>query len=225
MGEKVSFPSNGHKCEGWFARPASGKGPAVVVIQEWWGLLPHIQEVVERFAKEGFAALAPDLYHGKTTTAPDEAGRLLMELDADGAAREISGAGAYLLGRAECSSKRYGVVGFCMGGALAQYAATRDPKVGAAVSFYGGFKKLDLKWGNLAGPILFFFGGKDQGVPASQAAPLEEKLRNLGKKAEAVVYKGANHAFFNDTRPEVYNKEASADAWKRTLAHFRANLK
>src|SRR5450759_4115749 len=81
MGENVSFTVNGQKVDGWFARPGSGKGPAVVVIQEWWGLVPHIQDVTDRFAKEGFVALAPDLYHGKTTTSPDEAGRLLMVLD------------------------------------------------------------------------------------------------------------------------------------------------
>ncbi len=182
MGEKVSFTVNGEKGEGWLAKPASGKGPAVVVIQEWWGLVPHIEDVTERFAKEGFVALAPDLYHGKTTTSPDEAGRLLMEMDADRAGREIAAAGAYLLKRPECSSKRFGVVGFCMGGALAQYAATSNPSVGAAVSFYGGFKKVPLRWENLSGPILMIYGEMDEGVPASEAKPLEDKLKALGKK-------------------------------------------
>ena len=224
MGETVSFPSNAHTASGYFAAPASGKGPAVVVIQEWWGLVPHIQDIVDRFAMEGFVACAPDLYHGKTTTAPDEAGRLLMELDVDRAEKEIAGAGAWLLSRPECSSKTFGVVGFCMGGALAQYAATKNPEVGAAVSFYGGFKKVNLAWENLAGPILLIYGGKDTGVPASDAKPLEEMLRDLGKKAKALVYGAAGHGFFNDTRPEVFRKDAAADAWKRTLAHFRESL-
>jgi carboxymethylenebutenolidase len=224
MGEKVSFTVNGQKGEGWFAKPASGKGPAVVVIQEWWGLVPHIKDVTDRFAKEGFVALAPDLYHGKTTTSPDQAGRLLMELDVERAGREIAAAGAYLLNRPECSSKTIGVVGFCMGGALAQYAATSNPSVGAAVSFYGGFKKVPLRWENLSGPILLIYGEKDEGVPPSEAKPLEDKLKALGKKVETIIFRGAPHGFFNDTRPGVYREECAKDVWQRTVAHFRAHL-
>jgi carboxymethylenebutenolidase len=224
MGEKVSFTVNGLTGEGWFAKPGSGKGPAVVVIQEWWGLVPHIKDVTERFAKEGFVALAPDLYHGKTTTSPDEAGRLLMEMDAERAGREIAAAGAFLLNRPECTSKSFGVVGFCMGGALAQYAATSNPSVGAAVSFYGGFKKVPLRWENLSGPILLIYGELDEGVPASEAKPLEDKLKALGKKAETIIFRGAPHGFFNDTRPGIYREECAKDAWQRTVDHFRAHL-
>src|SRR3954447_16161792 len=110
MGTNIEFPSNGHTCRGYMAKPASGKGPAIVVIQEWWGLVRHIEDVVDRFAGEGFLAIAPDLFHGKTTKSPDEAGKMLMELDAERAEREIAGAGDYLLARPECSSKTYGVV-------------------------------------------------------------------------------------------------------------------
>ena len=224
MGEGISFTINGQKGDGWFATPASGKGPAVVVIQEWWGLVPHIQDVTDRFAKEGFVAFAPDLYHGKTTTSPDEAGRLLMELDVERAGREISAAGAFLLTRPECSSKSFGVVGFCMGGALAQYAATSNPNVGAAVSFYGGFKKVPLRWENLSGPILLIYGEMDEGVPPSGAKPLEDQLKALGKNVETVIFRGAPHAFFNDTRSGIYREECAKDAWQKTLAHFRAHL-
>ena len=226
MGEKLSFTLNGQKAEGWFAKPAtaSRKGPAVIVIQEWWGLVPHIKDVTERFAKEGFVTFAPDLYHGKTTTSPDEAGLLLMELDVERAGREIAGAGAYLLQHPTCSSKKFGVVGFCMGGALAQYAATTNPNIGACVSFYGGFKKCPLDWKHLYGPLLLIYGGKDTGVPASDAKPLEEKIKAFGKEVETVVYPDAGHAFFNDARPNVYDPKASVDAWKRTLAHFRKHL-
>jgi len=224
MGQRVEFPSNGHTCQGYFAAP-SGKGPAVVVIQEWWGLVPHIEDLVERFAGEGFVALAPDLFHGKTTKSPDEAGKLLMEMDAERALQDISGAGAYLMQRPECSSKTYGVVGFCMGGALAKYTATKDKKVGAAVSFYGGFKKVDYDWENMSGAILLIAGELDRGVPAKGERELADKLQSLGKKAEVQTYPNADHAFFNDTRPEVYNKEASEDAWRRTLAFFRTNIR
>jgi carboxymethylenebutenolidase len=223
MGQRVEFPSNGHTCEGYFAAP-SGKGPAVVVIQEWWGLVPHIEDLVERFAREGFVTIAPDLFHGKTTKSPDEAEKMLMELDAERALTEISGAGAYLLQRPECSSKTYGVVGFCMGGALAKYTATKDKNVGAAVSFYGGFKSVDYDWPNMSAAILLIAGEEDRGVTAAGERFLGEKLQKMGKKAEVHTYPNADHAFFNDTRPEVYNKEASADAWQRTLAFFRANI-
>jgi carboxymethylenebutenolidase len=224
MGQRVEFPSNSHTCQGYFAAP-SAKGPAVVVIQEWWGLVPHIEDLVDRFAREGFVAIAPDLFHGKTTKSPDEAGKMLMELDADRAATEISGAGAYLLQRPECSSKTYGVVGFCMGGGLAKYVATKDRNVSAAVSFYGGFKKVDHDWPNMNAALMLIAGENDRGVPATGERELGEKLQAMGKKVEVHTYPGADHAFFNDTRPEVYNKEASADAWRRTLEFFRTNIK
>src|ERR1051325_7061544 len=177
MGERVEF--------GYFAAPASGSGPAVVVVQEWWGIVPHIQDVVERFAREGFVAIAPDLYHGKTTKSPDEAGKLFMEVDADRAAKEINDAGNYLLSRPECTSKTYGVVGFCMGGALAQYTATEENgKVGAAASFYGGFRKLDMDWNNLHAALLLIYAGNDKSVPASAGQELGDKLKAMGKKAD-----------------------------------------
>ncbi|HEY0155677.1 MAG TPA: dienelactone hydrolase family protein [Thermoanaerobaculia bacterium] len=225
MGQRVDFRSNGHTCQGYFAAPESGKGPAVVVIQEWWGLVAHIEDLVDRFAAAGFSALAPDLYHGKTTKSPDDATKLLMELDVERAGKDIAGAGRYLLERPECTSKKYGVVGFCMGGALAQYAATNDAaNVGAAVSFYGGFKQVQPKWEDLQAPILLIHGENDKGVPPENGRELQAKLQKLGKNAELVIYPNADHAFFNDARPEVYNPEAAGDAWKRTLELFRRNL-
>ncbi len=224
MGQRVEFPSNSHTCQGYFATPPSGKGPAVVVIQEWWGLVGHIEDLVERFAAAGFCSIAPDLFHGRTTKSPDEAGRLLMELDAERAEREIAGAGEYLLFLPECSSKAYGVVGFCMGGALAQYAATREAKVGAAVSFYGGFRNVEMPWKNLQAPLLLIYGENDQGVPVSGGREREAMLKGMGKSVELVAYPNAGHAFFNDTRPEAYSAEASKDAWKRTLEWFTTSL-
>jgi carboxymethylenebutenolidase len=220
MGEHVEFSSNSHSCRGYVA----GKGPGIVVIQEWWGLVPHIEDIVERFAREGFSAIAPDLYHGATASSPDEAGRMLMELDADRAEKEIAAAGAYLLNRPECTSKKYGVAGFCMGGALAQYTATKESNAGAAVSFYGGFKKVACDWKNLSAPILLIYAEDDQGVPAEQGRALAKQLEEMGKDVQLVVYPNVNHAFFNDTGRN-YNAAAAADAWKRTIELFRANVK
>ena len=209
MGHHVEFPSNAHTCRAYFA----GKGPGVVVIQEWWGLVPHIEDVVDRFAKEGFAAIAPDLYHGKTTKTPDEAGRLMMELDADRAERDIAGAGDWLLKQPACTSKKYGVVGFCMGGALAQYTGTKEANVRAVVSFYGGFRKLTIDLKSLRVPTLLIYAENDKSV----TPPKQE----LGKETQVVVYPGASHAFFNDTRKEVYKPDAAADAWRRTIDLLR----
>jgi carboxymethylenebutenolidase len=225
MGQKVEFPSNGHTCQGYLATPPDGgKGPAVVVIQEWWGLVEHIQDVVDRFAAAGFVAIAPDLYHGQTTQSPDDAMKMLMELDAERAAKEIAGAGDYVLQRPECTSSKYGIVGFCMGGALAQYSATQYPdKVGAVASFYGGFKQVQPDWENLQAAIILIYGENDKGVPVEHGRALEAKLEKLGKNAELVIYPDANHAFFNDTLPN-YKPDAAADAWRRTLELFRRHL-
>src|ERR1043165_175725 len=159
MGERVEFPSNSHTCQGYLA----GRAPAVVVIQEWWGLVPHIEDIVDRFAKEGFLAIAPDLFHGKTTKSPDEAGRLLMELDADRAAREFAGCGEYLPGRPARTSRTCGVVGVFMAGGLAQYTARKEgAKVGAAASFYGGFRKLEMDWNNLNAALLLIYARSEE---------------------------------------------------------------
>ena len=223
MGQRVEFASNGHTCRGYFAVPESGKGPAVVVIQEWWGLVPHIEDVVERFAKEGFVAIAPDLYHGETAASPDDAGKMLMELDIASAQSEIDGAADYVLGRPECTSKTFGVVGFCMGGALAQHTATHNARVGAAASFYGGFKNVETPWEHLDAPLLLIYGENDKGVPPEHGRELEQKLRKMGKNVELVIYPDAGHAFFNDTLPS-HKPDAAADAWRRTIELFRRSL-
>ncbi len=121
MADKVTFPSNGHECEGVIA----GSGPGVVLIQEWWGLVDHIVEMTDRLAAEGFTVLAPDLYHGVATTEPDEAGKLMMGLAMDTAAQDIAGAADHLI--ANGAGPRVGAVGFCMGGSLALWSATLSP--------------------------------------------------------------------------------------------------
>lgn len=224
MGERVEFASNGHTCRGYLAAPDSGKGRAVVVIQEWWGLVPHIEDVAERFAKEGFLATAPDLYDGRRAKSPDEAGRLMMELDAERAERDIAGAGEVLLKRPECSSAKYGVVGFCMGGGLAQYAGSKEKNIAATVSFYGGFRKVNIDWTTLAGPVLLIYGENDKGVPPEQGRELEKKLKQLAKQVELKIYPGAGHAFFNDTSPN-FKPDAAADAWRRTIDFFRQHIR
>ena len=138
MGEMVEFPSNGQTAQGYLATPSSGAGPGVVVIQEWWGLVPHIKDVCDRFAAEGFAALAPDLYHGESTTEPDEAGKLMMALNIEQAAKDMSGAVDYLQASDAERGQGVGVIGYCMGGGLALVLACQRPdEVKAVAPYYG----------------------------------------------------------------------------------------
>jgi carboxymethylenebutenolidase len=222
--EMVEFKSNGGTAAGYLAVPESGSGAGVVVIQEWWGLVPHIKNVCERFAAEGFVALAPDLYHGRATTSPDEAGKLMMALNIEQAEKDLRGAIRYLLAHESVRGERVGTIGFCMGGALSLYAASKNERVGACVVFYGGHPKVKPDLENMRAPLLGFYAERDDFATPAAARELEAKLTALGKSAEIHVYDDADHAFFNDDRPEVFNATAAADAWQRTLRFFREHL-
>src|SRR5207237_5583513 len=222
--EMIHFNIDGGTTEVYLSVPESGRGPGVVVIQEWWGLVPHIKHVADRFAAEGFVALAPDLYHGRATTSPDEAGKLMMALDIAQTEKDLRGAINYLLAHRSVTSARVGTVGFCMGGALSLYAATKNEQVGACVVFYGGHPKVKYDLENLRAPVLGLYAGRDTSVTPDAVRQLEAKLKDLGKSVEMHIYPDTKHAFFNDARPEVYNKEAAADAWQRTVEFFRTHL-
>jgi carboxymethylenebutenolidase len=223
--EMVEFKSNGGTARGYLAVPEAGRrGPGVVVIQEWWGLVPHIKDVCERFAAEGFVALAPDLYHGRTTASPDEAGKLMMALNIEETEKDLRGAIDYLLAHESVEGERVGTVGFCMGGALSLYAASKNEAVGACVVFYGGHPKVKPDLENLRAPVLGLYAERDDFVTPAIARELEAKLKSLGKTAEIHIYAGADHAFFNDDRPEVFNATAAADAWQRTVPFLREHL-
>jgi carboxymethylenebutenolidase len=222
--EMVEFKSNGATAEGYMAVPESGSGAGLIVIQEWWGLVPHIKNVCERFAAEGFVALAPDLYHGRTTTSPDEAGKMMMALNIDQAEKDLRGAIEYLLAHESVVGERVGTVGFCMGGALSLYAASKNEQVGACVVFYGGHPKVKPDLENMRAPLLGIYAERDDFATPALARELEAKLKSLGKSVEIHVYDDADHAFFNDERPEVFNAEAAADAWQRTIRFLREHL-
>ena len=227
MGEQVTYASNGDTADGYLAVPASGSGPGVIVIQEWWGLVPHIRDLADRFAAAGFVALAPDLYHGITTTEPDEAGKLLMGLAIDRAAKDIAGAARYLAGRAETTGERIGCVGFCMGGSLALWSATLAPEIVAAVGFYPAipWEKMSPEWPSYAGKAAVIHTAEGDGGPEADGIQQARKaIESAGGDVEVFGYPGTEHAFFNDTRPEVHDAEASALAWDRTLTLFRDRL-
>lgn len=223
----VSFPSNGDTCEGYLAVPGSGIGPGVVVIQEWWGLVDHIREVVDRFASEGFVALAPDLFHGAKTTEPDDAQRLLMGMEMDRAARDIQGASRYLISLPATEGTGVGTVGFCMGGSLALWSGTLADEVKVAVGFYPAlpWEQMAPTWGNYANKTAMIHASEADGT--SKADGVQAAVRGIekaGGDVEVYDYPGSSHAFFNDHRPEVHDKEHADAAWRRTLDLLRSRL-
>ena len=227
MGDMVSFASNGATCDGYLAVPESGQGPGVIVIQEWWGLVDHVKDVADRFAAEGFVALAPDLYHGAATEEPDEAQRLLMGMAMDKAAQDIGGAARHLVGRREVTSRGVGAVGFCMGGSLALWSGALADEVKVAVGFYPAvpWEKMAPTWGNYHNKDAMIHASEEDGT--SKAPGVQQAVHGIetaGGSVEVYDYPGSSHAFFNDQRPEVHDKEHSRAAWRRTVELLKSRL-
>jgi len=200
---------------GYLSEPGPNK-VGVVVIQEYWGLVPHIKDIADRFARQGYVALAPDLYHGKSTVHAEEAQHLMQGLDWGRAATEMAEAVQYLRTSAGCT--KVAVVGFCMGGALAMIAATGS--VDAYASFYGFPPKGAAPVDRIGAPGIIFFGEKETFFSVSEAQAFVKEQTAKRRQADIVIYPGAGHAFFNDTRPEAYQAAAATDAWRRTLDLF-----
>jgi carboxymethylenebutenolidase len=225
MGATIDFPSNGSSATGYLAIPEGGGGIPLVVIQEWWGMVPHIRDVADRFAAEGFVALVPDLYHGEETTEPDEAGKLMMALNLQQAAKDMSGAVDEV--RRRSGRDAVGVTGFCMGGGLALVLATQRPDaVKACVPWYGLIPWPDATpdWSALQAAVLGHYAELDEYFTPELAAGLQTTLRDLGKDAELIVHPGVHHAFFNDTRPEVHDAATAAAAFTQTVGFLKSHL-
>ena len=221
----VRFSTNGTTGSGYLAGSKSGVGPGVIVIQEWWGLVDHIKDIVDRLGAAGFVALAPDLYDGQTTDSPDDAGRLMMALEIESAEQKLRGAIDYLLGRDDVSGTTVGTVGFCMGGQLSLYAACANSKVGACVDFYGIHPNVKPDLASLQAPVLGFFAENDAFVTPDVARRLETDLVAAGKQVELAVFDGADHGFFNDTRHQVYHAAYARQCWERMMLFFNQHLR
>ena len=220
----VDFRADGGTTQGYLSMPKQGRGAGVIVVQEWWGLVDHIKDVADRFAAEGFVALAPDLYKGESTKSPDQAGKLLMALNIAQTASSLRGAAEFLLASDAVQPKKVGVVGFCMGGQLALFAAGEYPElISAVVDFYGIHPKVQPRIDRLQGPLLAHFGTHDKSVPPNEARALVKRLEDAGKRVDAHFY-DATHAFFNDQRPEVYSPEDAKLAWRRTIDFLKQEL-
>ncbi len=224
MGEMVRFPANGHTTSGYLSLPTAGRGLGLVIIQEWWGLVDHVKDIADRFAHAGFVALAPDFYDGQSTKSPDTAAKLFMALNIDRAAADLRGAADYLRSRPDVSSNRIGALGFCMGGQLALYAGTEFPdRFGAVVDFYGIHPKVPIDHHRLRVPVQGHFGRRDTSVPVAAVEELAQAVRRDGGTFETHFY-DADHAFFNDTRPAVFNPAAASLSWTLSVDFLTKHL-
>ena len=226
MGETVSFASNGDNASGYLAVPESGSGPGLLVVQEWWGLVPQIKRTADRLAAQGFVALAPDLYGGPTTHDGEEAGRLMQELPVGQAAQDLAGAVDFLLGHEAVTSSKVGVVGFCMGGGFVLVlAAQQGDKIGAAVPFYGLLKEDYPDLSGLSAPVLGHFGEQDDYTTPDAARALADRIQQESGVTPQFHFYPAGHAFFNDENLiGTYDPEQARLAWSRTVEFLRQHL-
>jgi len=213
--QRVTFPSSAGEASGVLVtpdQPATGKPPAIVVLQEWWGINDQIQGVAERYAAAGFVAIVPDLYHGKLAKDADEAGKMMKALDFGKAVQEIAGAVAFVRDR---SSGKVAVTGYCLGGALAFASAVQIRGLSAVVPFYG--LPGDLDWTKIDAPVQAHFASHDEWATVAGAQKIKAAIK---APMELHVY-DAQHAFCNDRRPEVYDKDAATLAWSRAVAFMK----
>jgi len=224
--QNVTFPSNGRTAHGYLALPPTGTGPGLVVVQEWWGLTSHVASLVDRFAAEGFVALAPDLYGGTTTHDKAEAARLLREMPAERAAQDLRGAVDFLLERPQVAGDSVGVVGFCMGGGLALVLAAQEgDRVAAVVPFYGLPKHPGFDYRGLTAHVLGHFGEHDRSNPAAAVDEAAIRIGEATDRRPEIHFYPAGHAFMNDENPlGTYDALQARIAWQRTLSFLRGHL-
>ena len=229
MSETVEFPSDGGTASGYLARPPGGSGPGVIVVQEWWGLVPAIKETADRLAAAGFVALVPDLYHGEMAMHDemDKAARLMQELPPDRAARDMSGAVDFLANHDATTGRGIGVVGFCMGGMLALLlAANRPDRIKAAVPFYGFPQgEMEPDWAELACSVRGHMAEKDDFFGPEAARALEGKLRAMGKDVTLTVHPGTGHAFMGPHNAlGTLDEKLAEEIWPGVAAFLHEQL-
>ncbi|MER5605718.1 dienelactone hydrolase family protein [Micromonospora tulbaghiae] len=227
MGEMVSFTGNGGTSEGYLAIPSGGAAsPAVIVIQDWWGLVPHVRAVVDRFAEAGFVALAPDFRHGGPAVKPTEPRLMLNSSQMDEAASDIAAAAEYLASRSEVAGK-VGCAGFCAGASLALWSGTFSERIVATTGFYPRlpWEGMATDWADYAGKAALIHCSEADGLSAADGVQsVRRSIESAGGTCQTFDYPGTAHAFFNEDRPEHFDQRAAATAWARTLELFRAKL-
>ena len=226
--QDVSFPGEAVEIKAFVAKPASGgPHPAVIVIQEWWGLNEHIKDVARRFAKEGYFAVAPDLYSRqghKVTADPNVAGQLMGGLKPEDGINDLLSTMNWIGREKGVRADRIGMVGFCMGGSYALLLPCTSKEIKAAAPFYGEIPS-DEKIRQLACPVFYAYGENDGWITRKDVDRLAADLKKFNKPGEVKIYKGCSHGFFNDTRKDVHRATEAQDAWQHTLKLFAENLK
>lgn len=224
---QANFAGKACSINAFVAEPAETSGPAVIVIQEWWGLNDHIREVARRFAREGYVAIAPDLYSRqghKVANDPNTAAQLMGGLKMPDGIEDLKSTIAWMRNQKRTSTSKIGVIGFCMGGSYATLLPCESKEISAAVPFYGEIPQ-ESKIRDLACPIFYAYGENDGWIQRADVDRLAKELKELHKRGEVKVYPGCSHGFFNDTRADVYNAAAAKDAWERVLRLFSENLR
>lgn len=223
--QNVKFDRNGTTISGYLQLPPAGRGPGLIVIQEWWGLDDNLAAVVDRFAAEGFVALAPDLYGGRVTHGVEEAGQLAGSLTEEAAAAALAGAVDYLLDQEAVTSDKVGAVGYCMGGGFVLLLATERPdSIGAVVPYYG-VGHLPGSYAAITAPVQGHYGETDQMYPVDAAQAQEQQIREQAGVEVEYFYYPAGHAFANpEDHLGTYDAESAQLAWTRTLGFLHAQL-
>jgi carboxymethylenebutenolidase len=217
--ESLNLKTSGGPTTAYVARPEDFSA-AVILIQEWWGINGHIRDLAERYAREGYLCVAPDLYRGRLARDAQEAAAMMHALAIEDGIETIQTAISEAKDKYQINS--FAITGYCMGGTFALRSACEFPDLKAAAPFYGDIPEDDVLK-KLQVPTLFIAGKKDQWINPAKVNGLKESAAKYNLPVEAVSY-DADHAFFNDTRPEVYNPEAAADAWRRVQEHFSKYL-
>ncbi len=224
--ENVSFKSGDETVAGYIATPDSaGRHPAIVVIHEWWGLNAWVKEQAEKFAQQGYVALAVDLYRGKSATTPDEAHELMRGMPQDRAVRDLEAAFDYLASRPDVNGHKIGSVGWCMGGGLSLQLAVHEPRLAACAVNYGAMPTDAGDIGKIKAPVLGNFGAEDHGIPPDAVRAFEKAMRDAGKTIDVKIYDGAGHGFENPNNKGGYRPDAALDAWARMLGFLAKTLK
>lgn len=219
----VELQAGDEKVKAYLALPSGPARGIVVVVHEWWGLNDQIRGIADRLAAEGYAAIVPDLYRGEVAVDPERAHELMRGLQDTRAGAILRAAAGHLRASEEAAGRKAAVVGFCMGGRQALLAALGASDFAGVVMFYGTPVIEKEKLAALSAPVLGLFGADDKGIPIADVKAFEAAARGAGKSVDTHLYMGAGHAFFNEARPS-YNKEAAADAWKRTLVFLEKAL-
>ena len=225
---EVTYAGPACALNAFVAEPADAdSSPTAIVVQEWWGLNEHIRDVARRLAREGYFAIAPDLYSRqghKVATEPNMAAQLMGGLKKTDGIADLQTTVQWLRAQDATRSTRIGITGFCMGGSYATLLPCESKEIAAAAPFYGEIPP-DEKLEQLGCPIFYAYGENDGWIQRADVDRLGAALKKFDKRGEVKIYKGCSHGFFNDTRADVYRPAEAKDAWERTLKLFAANPK